>query len=170
MVAAGLCAWAWARTLLAFSCRQSGAIGARQGETPTSRRARRVSRNAGSATRALGSKQRSIFGGGLHPPDLAPAPPSDALDSLPALALGALAGLAGAVKEIAALGEWSGHAEDPDMFPVLRATATTTSARSSAALDLTTYAEAPAARAASRPSSPRSTKIEPLTSTTRHSG
>ena len=67
-------------------------------------------------------------------------------------------------------GRMSGHAEDPDMFPVLRATETTTSTRSSTALDLTTYAEAPAARAASRPSSPRSTKIEPLTRTTRHPG
>ena len=46
--------------------------------------------------------------------------------------------LAGAAKEIAAVGEWSGHADDPDMFPVLRATETTTSARSSTALDLTT--------------------------------
>jgi hypothetical protein len=67
-------------------------------------------------------------------------------------------------------GRRSGYAEDPDVFPVLRATETTTSARSSTALDLTTYAEAPAACAASLPSSPRSTKIEPLTRTTRHSG
>jgi hypothetical protein len=45
---------------------------------------------------------------------------------------------ADAAKEIAAVGKWSGHAEDPDTFSVLRAMATTTSARSSTALDLTT--------------------------------
>src|SRR6266542_387125 len=45
------------------------------------------------------------------------------------------------------------RADEPDTSPLLRATETTTSARPRTALDLTTYAEAPAARAASRPSS-----------------